>query len=196
MCMKVLKCQIDDLPYHVAAIESYTHFFNIDIVQSGIREHMIKFAKDAYHNPDNNVIPTKLVDHTGNVVYYLLFYHGKTKPVAISKGGVLTDYGKQHYKTTDLYNADIIKSYVDIAFNENTTEFLVYQRTARSRFSNRLIKKYTEPGMPLEGWQVSVIAEIPPYGVIEDELLAQWVVGRLNGLVPERMTITRLSKIS
>jgi hypothetical protein len=96
----------------------------------------------------------------------------------------------------DLYASDIIKSYVELAFNVATTEFLVYQRAARSRFSNRLIKKYTEPGMPLAGWEISVIAEIPPYGVVEDELLAKWVVGRLNGLVAERMTITRLSKIS
>ena len=194
--MQVLRCQIDDLPHHITAIESYTHFFNIDIVQSGIRENMIRFTKESYHNPDNNVVPTKLVDHTGNVVHYLLFYHGKTKPVAISKGGVLTEYGKEHYKAMDLFTPDIIKSYLELAFTEATTEFLVYQRAARSRFSNKLIKKYTEPGMPLEGWKVSVIAEIPPYGVIEDELLAQWVVGRLNGLVPERMTITRLSKIS
>jgi len=194
--MKVLRCQIEDLPNHIAAIESYTHFFNIDIVQSGIRENMIRFTKDAYYNTDNNVIPTKLVDDTENVIYYLLFYHGKTKPVAISKGGVFTEYGKQNYKSTDMYDKDIIKSYVDIAFNENTNEFLVYQRKARSRFSNKLIKKYTEPGMPLEGWKVRVIAEIPPYGIIEDKVLAQWVVGRLNGLVPERMTITQLIKIS
>jgi len=194
--MKVLRCQIEDLPNHIAAIESYTHFFNIDIVQSGIRENMIRFTKEAYHNPDNNVVPTKLVDDTGNAVHYLLFYHGKTKPVAISKGGVLTEYGKEHYKAMDLFAPDIIKSYLELAFNKDTTEFLVYQRMARSRFSNRLIKRYTEPGMPLEGWKVRVIAEIPPYGLIQDEALAQWVVGRLNGLVPERMTITQLTKIS
>lgn len=192
--MNVLRCQIEDLPGHIAAIERYTHLFNVDLIKSGIKDNLIKGTKESYYHNDN-IVPTKLVDNDGNIIQYLRFYHGKTIPVTLLRGGFLSEYGSQHYKAIDLFNVDIVKSYLDYAITEKTTEVLTYQRMARSRFTNEIIKQFTEPGMPLEGWKVRVVAKIPPYGVVKDKLLSQWLVGEFNGIVPDRMTITQISKI-
>jgi hypothetical protein len=197
--MKVIRCNIEDLPNHINTIERYTHLLNVDIVTNGIRDHLIQYAKESYSNPDSNVIPTKIIDDTGNVLAYLSFYYAKTKPVVITKGGFLTEYGRQHHTPTDLYSSiSMLGNYLDIIFatKKDTTEFLIFQRMARSRFNIKVFKQLTEPGMPLQGWAVRVRAEIPPYGLIKDPLMARWVAGYFNGLIPERMTITQISKIS
>jgi hypothetical protein len=194
--MKVLKCQLEDLPDHIAAIQTYTHFFNIDMVSTGIRNGMIWLTTQAYHSTDGSIMPTKLVDDTGQVVLYLMFCYGKTMPVSYSKGLVMTEYGKQHYKLESFYSAEVIREYLEFAFKEDTKRFLLYQRKARSRITNKILKSLTGPGLPLEGWKISVIADIPPNTKAEDELMGKWVIGRLDGIVPQRMTVTQLTKIA
>lgn len=193
--MKVLTCQPEDLPKHLAEIENYTLLNKVDLVKTKIRDMMIELTKAAYV-PNSNIIATKLVDDSDNALSYTCFYYGQTIPVVISKGAIITEYGRKRYTATELINKETLAMYFSHVIRENTKEVLVYQRKSRSRFSNKILINFTEPGQPLQGWKLRVIADIPPYGVVNDKLLAHWVVGPFNGIAPERMTITQLTKIA
>jgi len=194
--MRVLKCEIEDLPEHIAAIERYTHFYKVDIVKHGIRNQMIENTKKSYE-PNSRTTPTKLVDDTGNTIQYMSFYYATSTTVTICLGAFLTVYGNKYYSVMEMWpNLDLQRNhYVPFMVKEDTTEVLYYQREGRARFtSNPTFTKLTKPGEPLEGWTVRILVKIPPYGMVEDELLAKWLVGYWNGIVPERMVITQIVK--
>lgn len=192
--MKVLRCQDEDLPGHIAAIERYTHLFKVEIAESGIRDKIIQHTKNYYNN--SNIIPTKLIDDNGNILQYVSFYRAMTVPTTLLRGGFLSDYGNEHYTSMDLMTEYLFHMYLDFAMTDKTTEILVYQRMARARFTNKVIRKLTVTGQPFEGWAVSIIADIPPYGIVKDNMLSQYMIGELNGMVPARMGIIQLKKLS
>ena len=197
MSMKVLKCEIEDLPGHIAAIERYNYFYKIDIVESGMQNRMIAYTHHMYHNPDAGMVPFKIIDETGNAIAYVALYNGKTIPVTLVKGIFLSDYGNKHYVALDLLNVNVMYVFINYVIEEiGAKEVLVYHRIARARFTNKFMKNLTASGLPLEGWEVSIIADIPPYGVVKDKLLSEYLVGRFNGTVPVRMGIIQLKKIA
>jgi hypothetical protein len=194
--MKMLKCQIEDLPDHIASIKRYTHFYKIDLIETGIQDRMVAYTNNMYNNPSDTKVPFKVIDITGNAIAYISFYHGKTTPVTLVRGAFLSDYGNKHYVATDvLLNLDIVCSFLSYIIEERgSKEILVYQRTARARFTSEFIKKLIAPKLLLDGWTINVVVKIPPYGIVKDKVLTDYLVNQYNGKVSERMSIIQIIK--